>query len=125
MLMKKKAEQTETHENMGSTAMDDLNRAIELNPKSAVDYSARALLKSDEGDFQGAIEDLSKAIEIRPDNAFDYMHRGITKGEAGDLSGALKDLDSAITLNPEFAEAYSERALIKTLKQRNSEVLKN
>jgi len=132
MLMKKKAEQTETHENMGSTAMDDVNRAIELNPQSCEHHYHRGLLKVKNGDLQGAIDDLSKSIELCTGSgescllyALKHLDRSIAKREVGDLIGSLEDVNRAIEINPKLAEAYSERAYIKTLMQGNSGELKN
>jgi Flp pilus assembly protein TadD len=45
-------------------AIQDYDRAIELDPENAEAYTDRGVAKSDLGDKQGAIEDVNKAAEL-------------------------------------------------------------
>ena len=71
--------------------MADCNRAIELNPKYAVAYNYRGLVKQDKGDFEGALADYARAIEINPKYAEAYANRAGAKDDHGDLEEAAAD----------------------------------
>ena len=47
-------------------ALDDYNKAIEINPQYAKAFNNRGIAKHDLGDKQGALEDYNKAIELNP-----------------------------------------------------------
>ena len=105
-------------------AIQDYNKAIELDPNDHMTYGVRVLAKSKLGDYRGAIEDYNKAIELLgKTNLTDpldklllgeyYYNRGVTKSDLGDYRVALQDFNKAIELNPKLAEAYGARGLSK------------
>ncbi len=47
-------------------ALDDHNKAIELNPNYAMAYSVRALHYSSQQKYDLALDDYNKAIELNP-----------------------------------------------------------
>ena len=59
-------------------AIEDYNRAIDLNPDHADAYSNRGLVCEIKGDYDRAIEDYNKAIELKPDLAEAYRGRFAT-----------------------------------------------
>jgi tetratricopeptide (TPR) repeat protein len=92
--------------------------AIALDPKSAISYSNRALLKYEKlNDAPGALADLSRAIALDPKSAPAYENRGILKhSKLNDDPGALVDLSRAIALDPKSARAYQNRGIVKNAK---------
>ncbi len=96
-------------------ALAELNRAIQLNPKSAIAYSYRGALKGEKlSNIQGALADLNRAIQLNPNLAEPYSNRGALKGKKlGDIQGALADYDRAIQLNPNLANPYNNRGALK------------
>jgi tetratricopeptide (TPR) repeat protein len=60
----------ERHDNKGEHdhAIDDYNKAIEINPKDAAAYYNRGNAYEKKGDKARAIADFSKAIEINPND---------------------------------------------------------
>ena len=90
-------------------AIQDYNKAIELNPDFAEAYYNRGIAKSDLGDYRGAIQDYNKMIELNPDYALPYGNRGLFKRKLGDNRGAIQDYNKAIELNPDDAVAYNNR----------------
>ncbi len=92
-----------------SGAIQDCNKAIELNPNHADAYNNRGASKLNLGDYMGAIQDCNKAIELNPNFAEAYYNRGYSKYNLGDYMGAIQDCNKAIELNPNFAEAYYNR----------------
>jgi tetratricopeptide (TPR) repeat protein len=86
--------------------MEELNRAIERNPRDAVAYSDRGYLHCKSGDFQKGMIDFEKAIELDPRNPAPRNGRGSVYLVAGDFSRAITDFTKAIKLRPEFSSAY-------------------
>ena len=104
-------------------ALEDFDRAIELDPRDARFYKDRgrclSTLHRDE-----ALSDINKAIELRPGYAQAYAARGSyyiqkelvsfanddTKTGFEFHSKALADLDRSIALDPRCAECYIARA---------------
>ena len=55
------------YENNFANAIDELDKAIEIDPSNAFGYLERGRAKEKLEDYQGAIDDYTKAIEIRED----------------------------------------------------------
>jgi len=87
-------------------AIEDLNKAIEINPKYAEAYSYRGLAKAKSGDFKGAIEDFNKAIEINPNDAEAYYNRGGAKILLGQKDDGCLDYSKAAELGN--SQAYEQ-----------------
>ncbi len=94
-------------------AINDLNKAIEIDPQYSDAYTNRGAAKDELEDYQGAIGDFTKAIEIEPQDAFAYYNRGNAKYELGDYQAAIADYNQAIEINPHYAGAYFNRGIAK------------
>ncbi|WP_152487305.1 tetratricopeptide repeat protein, partial [Microcystis aeruginosa] len=90
-------------------ALDDHNKAIELNPNYAMAYSVRALHYSSQQKYDLALDDYNKAIEINPNYAEAYVNRGVLYFEQKKYELALSDYNKAIEINPNLAQAYLGR----------------
>jgi protein O-mannosyl-transferase len=99
------------HDNYG--AIQDFNKAIELNPKYAKAFYNRGLAKNELHEQEGALQDYSKAIEVNPQYADAYNNRGHLKFELGDNKGSINDYDKAIEINPQHAVALNNRGAAK------------
>ncbi len=95
-------------------AIDDYDKAIQLNPQYTGAYVDRGLAKSDLGDNNGAMSDYERAIAIDPQFAEAYVSRGIAKAESGNKKAAIVDYDRAIAIDPQFNRAYFNRAIAKS-----------
>jgi len=89
----------------GRCAMDEVAKAIELNPKSAENWLARGvgnyyLPGSFGGGVDKAIEDFDKAIQLNPKLADAYLWRGVAQRKSGKNLEARKSLIKALDLNP-------------------------
>ncbi len=76
-------------------AIQDYNKAIQLNPDYANAYYNRGIAKARLGDYRGAIQDYNKAIQLNPDDAEAYNNRGGAKFLLGDKNGACLDWSKA------------------------------
>jgi tetratricopeptide (TPR) repeat protein len=96
-------------------ALNDYNRAIQINPRNANAYYNRGLLKATKfQDAQGALADYNRAIKIKPSYDAAYNNRANLKVEQlKDYQGALADYNQAIKLKPRNADAYYNRGVLK------------
>ncbi len=89
----------------GRCAMDEVAKAIELNPKSPGNWLSRGvgnyyLPPSFGGGIDKAISDFDKALELNPKLADAHLWRGIALRKAGKNAEARKSLAKALELNP-------------------------
>ncbi|MCZ2357677.1 MAG: tetratricopeptide repeat protein [Bacteroidia bacterium] len=105
-------------------AIEDLNKAIELEPKGQF-YFNRAYTKSLMEDFKGAIEDFNKTIELKYRLAEAYFERGYCKDMTSDFEGAISDYTNAIATNKEYPDAYNNRAFVYYKQKKYKEALKD
>jgi len=97
-------------------ALEDFNKAVELDPYSADIYNYRGMTKYFLEDYQGALADFNKTIELQPDYAEAYNLRGVVKGELNDNKGACEDWEKSFELG--FKNAF---VLLKKFCQENQE----
>lgn len=70
------------------SAIDDFNQAVELEPKNAFRYSARAYVLDKLGDIQGAIADYHRCLELDPEDAIALNNLGVSEQKLGNKSKA-------------------------------------
>lgn len=97
-------------------ALDDYNKAIEIEPYNASAYNGRGSIRYREENWDKAIEDYNKAININPKYGTAYQNRGVIWRQKGDLDKALEDENRAIEINPKNIQAYNNRGIIWKLK---------
>ena len=85
-------------------AIDDYNKASELNPKFANAYNSRGLAKGNLFDHKGALQDFNLAIKANPELSEAYQNRGTSKFQFGDKLGACLDWSKAGELG--YYDAY-------------------
>ena len=96
-------------------AYDDLDRAIELNPRLGSAYAARSKLRAFDYNYGGAIDDASNAISLAPSDAVGYSHRGIAQAFLRKANESLSDLSKAIELAPYDGRMYFNRGLVRAM----------
>ena len=94
-------------------ALDDYNKALELNPHNSEAYNNRGLVKDHMGDYRGAADDYTKALEINPKYDEAYVGRGNAKNAMGNYEGAIEDYNKALEINIKSAKAYYNRGVVK------------
>lgn len=94
-------------------AINDYNKAIEINPNSAVAFYNRGLLRAIKKEYPKAREDFDKAIEICPDDAAYYVSRGSILRFLKEYHLAIGDYSKAINLDHNYQSAYYNRGLAK------------
>lgn len=92
-------------------ALADLDKALELNPKSPPALLERASLYLAKRDLDKAIAGFTAAIAVRPNSAAAFFGRGEAFLAKGDLGRAIADYDKVLRLDKNMAPAYAGRAL--------------
>lgn len=105
------------HLELGDTtaALADASKAIELNPKGAINaYIIRSnILMNDAGQLQPALKDLDQVIRLIPREAGLYVNRAFLRYKLDDYSGAMADYDYALQLDPLNLMALFNRSLLR------------
>ncbi|HET9711119.1 MAG TPA: tetratricopeptide repeat protein [Pyrinomonadaceae bacterium] len=96
-------------------ALDDLNKAVSINPRVAEIYNGRAIARLQKGDLDGALADYEKAIELKPSLPSAFLGRGYFRYQKEDFDGALADFSRAIELKPDYADAHVDRGMVRGL----------
>jgi len=91
-------------------AIDDINRAIAVEPRNGRLYYLRAGYKLKLEERDQALQDYSSAIELVPDNARFYSDRGLLYLVLENYEKSALDYRKAISLDPENPEYYRNLA---------------
>jgi tetratricopeptide (TPR) repeat protein len=97
-------------------AIRTFDRALQIDPKSALSLSHRGFAHGGLGRFDACIADQEKAIELDSTLALAYARRGAARAAKSDPAKARQDIDKALTLDPTLAEALCDRAILKAAK---------
>ncbi len=109
---------SKTNEGKFQEALEDLEKAIKLNPNSALGYFSKGIVFHNLSQLQAALENYTKAIEIDPKMIDAYYNRAqsilaLDEKSEEELKNALFDLEKAIELDAKFIDALYCAATIK------------
>ncbi len=93
-------------------ALNDLNKALEMNPPSRDLYNIyylRGRIHDRKKDNIKALQDYSKAIEINPDAIDSHYRKGLVNRRLKNYEESIEDFNHAIELNKRNGNAYFER----------------
>lgn len=93
-------------------AIEDCNKAIEINPNHAGAYHNRGGIYLGKGAYNLAIADLGMAINLNPDFSNAYYNRGYVYASIGKHNLAIKDYNKAIELDSNYVSAYYSRSYV-------------
>ena len=93
-------------------AMNDFDRAIEINPGFYQAYANRALIHRRLGALGNAASDYNRALQLNPQYDAAYIGRGNLYRNAGRTNEAFADFERAIQLDTTDPRAYHNRGLI-------------
>jgi tetratricopeptide (TPR) repeat protein len=95
------------NENFTEKAIEYLDEAIALSPRSADLYNLRGIAHSKSGNADLADADFRKVTELIPRAAEAHMNRGVDLMKQGNFDRAIEALTYATTVNPKLATAFS------------------
>jgi tetratricopeptide (TPR) repeat protein len=101
----------------GHCAQDEVNKAVQMDPKSAANYISRGvgnyyLPAAMGGGIDAAIKDFQKAIELDAKSGEAHLWLGIALHKANRNAEAHKELQRALQLNPD--RKWAAQQLAKT-----------
>jgi Flp pilus assembly protein TadD len=95
------------NENFTEKAVEYLDEAIALSPRSADLFNLRGIAHSKLGNASLADADFRKVTELMPRAAEAHMNRGVDFIRQGNFDRAIEALTYATTVNPKLATAFS------------------
>jgi Flp pilus assembly protein TadD len=95
------------NENFTAKAIEYLDEAIALSPRSADLYNLRGIAHSKSGNGDRADADFRRVTELMPRAAEAHMNRAVDFIKQGDFDRAIEVLRYATTVNPKLATAFS------------------
>lgn len=101
----------------GKCAMEEVNRAVELDPKSADAWLSRGvgnyyLPESFGGGAELALKDIEKALQLDPSHADAWLWKGIVLRKLNRNGEARQAIERSLKLNP--ARVWARQQLEKT-----------
>ena len=90
-------------------ALEEFNRALEINPDYADAYFDRGNVLFQLKDYQGAMADWKEALRINPQDAEAYYNIGHARVKLGDFLGAIEDWTQALARDASDAKSYFYR----------------
>jgi tetratricopeptide (TPR) repeat protein len=106
-------------------ALDDYNRALEVDPQDGAAYRDRGNVYGLQRRFDQALEDLNKALELDPQDATAYSGRGNIYSWLRRYDQALEDLNRALELDPQNVRAYLHRGRVYSWLRRYDQALED
>lgn len=97
--------------------MEDVSKAIELDPALMEAYAFRALGYNRAMQYDKAIADLTKAIELKPERWGLYSLRAMVEVQKKDTKSAIADFKAALDHNPPATSAEMIRQRLAKLEQ--------
>jgi adenylate cyclase len=95
-------------------AIGKVERAIELDPMLATAYQALGILRSWDGDADGALLAARRSVELGPGDADNLLFLGRALASVGEFDQAVADARHAVALNPS-RPSYYDAALGRAL----------
>lgn len=93
-------------------ALEDMDKAIKLQPKYAGFFINRAYLRYMTDDFQGAFADYDYALQLEPRNTMALFNRGVLRAEVHDTNRAIDDFTSVLNINRDDYKTLYNRAIL-------------
>ena len=101
--------QTEIQGRLYQQALNDINRAIQINPKEILYYAEKASLEIRVGMYDGAIETAQECINLDANNSDGYLFLGLAQCLKGQKAEGIQNLQKAKDLGDAQADALIEK----------------
>ncbi len=91
-------------------AIEDYNKALELDPGQVATYNNRGITWDLKGDYDKAISDFSKAMALAPNKSLYIINRAASWHRAKEYDNAIADYTKAVEIDTNNVVAYRNRA---------------
>jgi tetratricopeptide (TPR) repeat protein len=103
------------------TGLQDINRALAINPDSELGYYTRAMVRAITGDAKGATEDSNRFLILNNYSVDGYSVRAMVMLLIDDYEQAIENASQAIRVNHENANGYTMRSFAYFLSGNNKQ----
>jgi tetratricopeptide (TPR) repeat protein len=103
--------------NKMKAALDDLDRAIALDPKNARAFRERSNANRTSGRLDRALSDANTAVRLDPNDPKAFDFRGNVFNNNRQYDRAIEDYNEALRLDPKYAQAFMDRGVANYFKQ--------
>lgn len=100
-----------------------LDRALKINPNSAVVVTNRGNVLLAMQRYEDALSSYDRALSLKANYAEIHFNRGVVLRELGRDEEALVSYDRALALKPDYAEAHNNRGIVLELLSRPEEAI--
>lgn len=104
-------------------ALEDMDKAIKLEPHQTGLYINRAFLRYKLDDYFGAMADYDYALMLEPLNPMALFNRSLLEMEVNENDKALTDLTKILELDPDDYRARYNRAVVHGIKKQYAEAI--
>lgn len=101
--------QAEIEGRLYQQALNDINRAIQINPQETLYYAEKASLEVRVGLYDQAIQTAQECIQIAPDNSDGYLFLGVAQCLKGQKTEGIANLQKAKDLGDAQAQGLIEK----------------
>ena len=94
------------------SALEDMNKAIQLDPQNGYRYACRGFIKDKLGDTQGSILDFNKSLELDPNNEVTWNNLGLAQEKLGYREHAktsFKKSDKLLGIDHKMKKYYASK----------------
>ncbi|MBK7762079.1 MAG: tetratricopeptide repeat protein [Bacteroidetes bacterium] len=106
-----------------ANALDNYNKAIELDSKNSEYLTNRGVAFASMGQFEKALPDLNAGIKANPEMSNGYLNRSLLYLKMNNYELALNDYNEYIKRNPKVFNMYYERGSCKNALGRFDEAI--
>ena len=93
--------------------VENLTKALALDPKNAKIHFNRGLGYYYMNDFDKDLQDFTTSLQLKPNDTITLYHSGLARFYKKDFQGAINDYNQAIQYSKKFSRAYYNRGLAK------------
>jgi tetratricopeptide (TPR) repeat protein len=101
--------QTEVGGRLFQQALNDISKAIQINPQSDLYYAEKASLEVRVGLYDEAIETATECIRVAPDHSDGYLFLGLAQCLKGQKTEGVKNLRKAGEMGDPQAEGLIQK----------------
>jgi len=94
------------------SALNDLNRAVEINPLNHLNFQHRGVLLSKLGLDEMALEDYNSAIRLNSEDTMNFSNKGVSLAFLGRYEEAIESFSIAVQLDNNNYRAFFDRGYV-------------
>lgn len=106
-------------------ALNDYNKAIELEPSEAEYWVNLGATYAKLGDFNSSLKNLNKGIELNPNFVNAYLNRSVIHNTLGNYEPALSDITNYLKFKPYNSDMWYEKSRLENMLKQPDQALQS